>query len=246
MPDCAIFADTKGEPASVYRWLDYLDDLLPFPIHRVSAGSLEESEVQVRRSKKSGRLYINGKIPAFMKQADGRIGLMGRRCTSDFKIVPIQQQVRKLLGITRGTKDTVPVTMYIGISYDEVHRMKPSRLPYIRNTWPLVDAKLTRAGCLAWMKAKDYPEPPRSACRFCPFHSDDEWRRLKDQEPAEFDAAVAFENALQAAALTQEVLSGVPFLHSSAVPLGQVVFAANPARRQIDMFGNECEGLCGV
>lgn len=40
MPDGAIFADTQAEPASVYRWLDRLETMLPFPVHRVTAGSL--------------------------------------------------------------------------------------------------------------------------------------------------------------------------------------------------------------
>ena len=35
IPDCAIFSDTGAEPASVYKYLDYLEKLLPFPVHRV-------------------------------------------------------------------------------------------------------------------------------------------------------------------------------------------------------------------
>ena len=42
MPEAAIFADTGSEPATVYRWLDYLEKKLPFPVCRVGAGSLRE------------------------------------------------------------------------------------------------------------------------------------------------------------------------------------------------------------
>lgn len=42
MPDCAIFADTQSEPAAVYRHLDWLEKQLPFPVHRVTAGSLRD------------------------------------------------------------------------------------------------------------------------------------------------------------------------------------------------------------
>ena len=40
MPDCAIFADTGWEPKAVYEHLAWLGSLnvLPFPIHIVSAG----------------------------------------------------------------------------------------------------------------------------------------------------------------------------------------------------------------
>jgi len=43
MPDCAIFADTKAEPAAVYDQVTWLrsGNVLPFPIHDVSAGSLK-------------------------------------------------------------------------------------------------------------------------------------------------------------------------------------------------------------
>lgn len=39
-PDCAIFADTGWEPKAVYRHLQWLEDVLPFPVHRVSAGDI--------------------------------------------------------------------------------------------------------------------------------------------------------------------------------------------------------------
>lgn len=39
MPTVAIFADTQAEPASVYRWLDWLEKQLPFPVVRATAGN---------------------------------------------------------------------------------------------------------------------------------------------------------------------------------------------------------------
>ena len=43
MPDCAIFADTQAEPTRVYEWLSWLETQLPFPVHKVTKGSLRES-----------------------------------------------------------------------------------------------------------------------------------------------------------------------------------------------------------
>ena len=42
MPDCAIFADTGWEPKAVYEHLAWLrsPNVLPFPIHIVSAGDI--------------------------------------------------------------------------------------------------------------------------------------------------------------------------------------------------------------
>lgn len=42
MPDCAIFADTGWEPQAVYEYLEWLTsgNVLPFPVHIVSAGNI--------------------------------------------------------------------------------------------------------------------------------------------------------------------------------------------------------------
>ena len=252
MPKAAIFADTQGEPESVYVWLEWLERQLPFPVHRVTVGNLAEHELRIRRSKLSGKLYLKNSIPAFVKKPDGKRGLLGRKCTSDYKIVPIQREVKKIVGLKRSVNE-VRCKMWIGISIDEAHRMKPSRVPYIENIWPLIDAGLSRDDCLKWMKDNGYPEPPRSACVFCPFHSDYEWQRMKTNEPEAFARAVEFEQMLQLAASNQEVLKGVPFLHESCKPISEIDFERkikpangkiNPA--QLSLFGNECEGLCGV
>lgn len=248
MPDCAIFADTQSEPDSVYAWLDWLEKRLPFPIHRVSRGNLGADELRIRRSSKSGRLYLKNSIPAFVMKEDGTKGLLGRKCTADYKIVPIQQKIRELTGVKRAGKGVVAANVWIGISTDEAHRMKPSRVDYIRNIWPLIDAGMTRQDCLSWMARNGYPQPPRSACVFCPFHSDAEWFRLKNDEPHEFAKVIKFERDLQRAAKNQEVLRGVPYLHSTGVSIERVDLEqlVQRSHAQLDLFGNECEGLCGV
>lgn len=246
MPVAAIFADTQAEPAGVYRWLDWLEKQLPYPVHRVTVGNLREDELRIRRSKKSGKLYLKSSIPAFLLKPDGSKGLLGRRCTSDYKIVPLQRKVKELVGIKRATKD-VRAIVWVGISRDEAHRMKPSRVTYIENRWPLIDLNMTRQGCLKWMEAHGYPLPPRSACTFCPFHSDEEWRKLKTESPSEFAQVVDFEKRLQDAASQQETLRGTPYLHESCQPIGTVdVTEKRLGYQQVSLFGNECEGMCGV
>lgn len=250
--DCAIFADTQGEPPSVYKWLDTLKTLIaaaphPFPVYTVSQGNLAEDELRIKLSGRSGRLYRKNSIPAFVMSPEGKKGLLGRKCTTDYKIVPIQRKTKELLGIKRVTKNTTFMAdMWIGISTDEIVRIKPSRVAYARNIWPLIDADMSRNDCLKWMADKGFPVPPRSACTFCPFHSDNEWYRLKTDEPEEFAKAVVFERELQAATQRQEVMRGTPYLHNSCKNLDTVAFTVSDANNVVAAFGNECEGLCGV
>ena len=96
------------------------------------------------------------------------------------------------------------------------------------------------------MERMGYPKPPRSACIYCPFHSDAEWRRLKDEEPKEFARAVQFERDLQHAKSQTDKQRGKPFLHNSLKPLDTVDLTTDIERGQGEMFGNDCTGLCGV
>lgn len=244
MPDFAIFADTQAEPASVYKWLDWLETQLPFPVHRVTNGNMTEAMMTFRTAK-DGRVWTKSMIPAFMQATDGSIGLLGRSCTADYKIAPILKNLRRLCSIKRGEKQ-VQITQWIGISYDEIQRMKPSRDAWTQHRWPLIELEMRRHDCIAWLKKHGYPEPPRSACSYCPFHSNKEWRRLKDHEPEAFAEAVRVEKELQRTKAETDNMKSIPWLHRSCVPLEEVDLSTEMDAGQLDMFGNECEGLCGV
>jgi hypothetical protein len=244
MPDFAIFADTQAEPVSVYKWLDWLETQLPFPVHRVTRGNMT-ADMMAFRTAKDGRVWTKSMIPAFMQAPDGSIGLLGRSCTAHYKIAPILQNLRKFCGIKRGEKN-LQITQWIGISYDEIQRMKPSRDKWTQHRWPLIELEMRRHDCIAWLKRNGFPEPPRSACSYCPFHSNTEWRSLKDKEPEAFAEAVRVEKELQRTKAETDNMRSVPWLHRSCVPLEEVDLSNEMDAGQLDMFGNECEGLCGV
>lgn len=249
--DAAIFADTMAEPKSVYDWLDWLDaeiqnSAFPFPVCRVSAGDLEAATLRVRVSGKSGLNYLKPSVPVFMDRPTGG-GMMGRACTMDYKITPLLREAKRICGINRGQKE-VTVTTCIGISRDEMGRMKESREPWCRHRWPLVELGMNRQACVDWMAARGYPTPPRSACVFCPYHSNAEWRRLKADEPDGFERAVKYEIELQKSMAQISRLDGVPYLHNSRRLLTDVDFSEPQTDQMQFEFGiqNECEGMCGV
>lgn len=247
MPTAAIFADTHAEPESVYKWLDWLETQLPFPLYRVSAGSLTEAVFKPRKHQKTGATYFKNLIPAYTLNPDGTRGITGRACTRNHKLNPMFKKAKELAGIKRGQK-TIGVVSWIGISLDEVSRMKPSQLKWAQNRYPLIDMDMTRHDCLRWMEKNGYPPPPRSACTYCPFHSDHEWRRMKNEEPKEFAGAVAFEKKMQQLRTTENGpnrMRGKLFLHDSLKPLGEIDFTEDKTQGNFH-FHNECEGMCGV
>jgi hypothetical protein len=241
----AIFADTVHEPRKVYAHLEWLRSRLSYPVHVVSQGDLWESATRLRTRKDGNKAYLKTALPVFTFDGVDH-GRNIRQCTADFKIEPIQREIRRLLGRPRiSSKAPVLVEVLIGISVDEAQRMKPARFNWIKNVWPLIDRNMDRQGCLEWMEGRGYPIPPRSACTFWPHHDDGFWL---DMEPEEFADVCAKERALQVAYEASGSFSAVPFFHRSCVPLSEVTLVRPPHRasqRLLD-FGAECEGMCGV
>jgi hypothetical protein len=245
MPEAAIFADTQDEPQSVYRWLDWLEKQLPFPVHRVTKGKLSNS-AKMMKITNDGRKFSTTNIPFHTLSSTGEIGAIRMRgCTRDYKIYPIQRLLRKLAAIPRGQK-TPLLQQWIGISLDELQRMKPSRDPWYECRWPLIELRMSRQQCLDWMLARGFPEPPRSACVYCPYHSNKEWRRLQVDEPEAFAEAVQFERDIQANKASTQNFSSTPFLHRSCKPLDAIDFRTDVEKGQLTLWDDECEGMCGV
>lgn len=247
MPDAAIFADTQAEQKRVYEWLEWLEKQLPFPVYKTTKGDLTRAALSVRKRKTGEGQWVKSLIPAYTLEPDGKRGHMMRSCTYDYKLLPLLAMQRKLAGIKRGQKE-ITVTSWIGISWDEVQRMKPSREPWVQHRYPLIELQMRRDQCIKWMLDHGYPEPPRSACVYCPYHDDREWSRMKTDEPDEFLRAVDFEAAMQAAHGKTDNRRGVCYLHPSRVPLSEVVFRG-PNQNQLGLWNtmqSECEGMCGV
>jgi hypothetical protein len=95
-PDAAIFADVGWEPRAVYEHLDRLEAELEsaeIPLYRVSRGNLRMDVLNPNK-------HTN--LPAFIKNPDGSTGKVRRHCTDRYKLRPIREQVRLLLGAALG------------------------------------------------------------------------------------------------------------------------------------------------
>ena len=240
MPDCAIFADTQNESQATYRFLAYLEKLLPFPVHRVTASNLLKI---IGQKRKNGR-YRKVKIPAFI---DGKSpGKMAQSCTGDFKKTPIKKKVREIAGLFKKRSPASPiVTQWLGISVDEADRMKPSGENWRMNRYPLIELNLRRQDCLQWMQQHSYNAPPKSACVFCPYQSQARWGSLSD---VDWKLAIIADEKLREHPSPEYCDNGPLFLHREMLPLTYLrPFLTHPSLfDDKDGFSNECEGMCGV
>lgn len=253
-PDFAIFADTLAEPRHVYDYLTYLEPLLSFPVRRVSVGNLETD--LLRGFNRTGQRYAT--IPAFLRNAGGDVGMTRRQCTSDYKIDAIEAEVRRELGIKpgqsirhflklkRSQETPALVEQWVGISTDEIERLRRSDKAYIHLRHPLIEARMSRRDCVRWLEERQYRVPSKSACVFCPFKDNEEWRFLKEHHPADFARAVKVDQAIRNGNPGRGLTATVVGLHRSLQPLETIDFNKPEADQQRFGFANECLGMCGV
>jgi len=254
MPDAAIFADTQAEPDSVYEWLDWLKRQLPYPVYTVTKGSLTKGSLtpSVREKEsgkeKAGGSYMRRLIPLFGITPDGKVtAAIGRKCTADYKVQPIEKKVKELAQIKRGQKE-ISVTQWIGISWDEMSRAKTPKHKWQQFRYPLLEMEMKRHHCLEWMRQNNYPTPPRSACFYCPFHDNIEWRKLRNEEPEAFQQAVQFDKEIRKAYKDNDpTMKMEVYVHKSCLPLSEVDLDSEEDKGQQNFnFINDCEGMCGV
>lgn len=243
MPTCAIFADTQAEPNNVYTHLDWLEKQLPYPVYPVTAGSLKYEILAATQ----GKQRMDARPPFFVSTG----GMLRRQCTQDYKLTPIQKKVRELLGMApRQRKFKERARLWIGISLDEISRMKLSRVSYIENVWPLVEKRMTRSDCIAWVTKKGYAIPPKSSCTFCPYHDNQTWRVMKMNHPESFSESVLIDEAIRNGVKDRKNGKSLSttkwFVHRSLKPLKEIDFRSAEELGQLNLFENECEGMCGV
>jgi len=248
----AVFADTHDEPAAVYDWIVKLEALIaaaphPYPITRVTAGSLS-AEALTPKTRADGTPYYRNPIPTFLRVGDRPVGkLPGRGCTRDYKIRPILRHLKQTYQVPH--KHPVPlITQWLGISLDELQRAKQSDSMWTQHRWPLIEMRMTRLDCLDWLTSNGFPVPPRSACVYCPFRADAEWREMRDTAPDDWRRACDFDDALRATREGTENLDARVYIHRSGQPLAVAPIDPDDNDRHLELWDwrAECDGVCGV
>ncbi len=167
--DGVVFADTGGETPDTYKAVEIARSY--FQQHEIPFSVVQ---AQSRGTTLYGTALRRRVIPS----------VHWRWCTRDFKVNPIHKFYR---GLNR------PVRQYVGIAFDEIHRMRDSRDALITNLYPLVDKRLTRQDCVDIISQAGLPVPERSGCYFCPFNSSERWKWMLRNYPDLFEKAIELE-----------------------------------------------------
>ena len=179
--DVAIFADTGWERQDTYKNVEMLRDFAEdygVPVVTV------RGHTSVREQAINPKYKYNGNfvhMPIFLKSdRSDKISMSKRQCTSHYKIKPIRKYLRDTFG------NSAKFDQWIGITLDEITRMKPSGVKYITNKFPFVEKEFglrwNRGDCVKWLQDHGLGVPSKSSCIGCPYHSDDTWLLLNEHE----------------------------------------------------------------
>jgi hypothetical protein len=232
-PERIVCADTGREAQSTWDYLDaQVAPLLSTVGLTVEIASHDLATVDLYSG--NGDLLI----PAYTK--DGKLPTF---CSTEWKRRPVRRWLR-----TNGYGPAKPVSLWLGISVDEVGRAKPSPTSWITHRYPLLmDVALNKRECVALVKAAGLPEPPRSSCWMCPHRADAEWLALSPVDRVKA-------NALDAEIRSRDITNGNGgiWLHKSRKPLAELSDAELTKPTEVlPLFGEpgqeECEsGYCFI
>jgi len=168
--DEILFADTGSELPQTYKTVEQMKEVakqynIPFTVITSKLGNIYEHYFRTKS------------LPSIVR----------RDCTSKFKISPMRNYLRGKYGKEE------KFTQYIGIGYEELHRVRLSDVKYIISSYPLVEAKIDRDKCIEINKAHGFIDVVKSGCWFCPFTPKQGWINLARDNPELFDKAIALE-----------------------------------------------------
>lgn len=223
-PDLGVIVDTEREQSTTWTYMDQV--ITPalasvgFVLNKVKKS--EYATVDLYGGADGETLLL----PVFTNQS-GDVGKLPTYCSTEWKT-----RVARRWATAQGCTE---VDMWLGISSDEKHRMKASKGKW-GNRHPLIERGMNRGDCESLVVNRmGWPRPPRSSCWNCPNHTQEEWRDIKENKPADWSQAIRFD---------REMRHRDPnaFLHPDCIPLEH----ADLSDPNGVLFGHCDSGLCFV
>lgn len=179
-PDLAYIVDTEREKSTTWA---YYDSILRPELARVG--------VDLVRIPRSQYCCVdvwadNGTILIPVYTSTGKLSAY---CSNEWKKRVGMRWLRD-----QGVKSC---ENWLGISTDEMKRVRFSGVGWLVNKFPLIELGLSRSDCIATVLSLGWPKPPRSSCWMCPNMGTPEWVDMQVNQPNDYQKAVTFEGAIR-------------------------------------------------
>jgi hypothetical protein len=130
-PDYVVFSDPGAESEATYRHSSWCIELAAkhgIRIDVVKGGDIWNDAITFAERRENAGIKRYASIPLFVKNNNGREGMMPRQCTKEYKIEPIEEYHRRVV-LALKPRQRAPkepaVEVLIGISADEERRATP-------------------------------------------------------------------------------------------------------------------------
>ncbi len=245
--DAAIHADTTHERAETYalakRWTPWLEErgvrvvtvnggrpVIGTDVPSYTSIPAHAAEIPVVNK------WGDPDIPVHVLHADGLpAGMLRRQCTHDWKIAPIRRWLQK-------HRKKQQVEQWIGITLDEITRMRVSDVKYQVLAFPFIemlDRPWTRGMVMRWLQDNDLEIPVKSSCIFCPYHDRATWREIKRSGTGDWEKAVTVDEAIR-----HKRPGYLCYLTAARKPLVDCDFRSQEDHGQLTLWDEECQGMC--
>jgi hypothetical protein len=169
-------------------------------------------------------------IPGYTDKS-GDMGKLAAFCSGKWKQDVCERYLRSI--------GVVTATDWIGISLDEMRRVRKQHRGWLKLHYPLIfDVRMRRTDCVDLIRNQGWTGPiPHSACFMCPNMADDEWLDQQINWPDDFAEAVRIE---------RECRERDPhfWMHPSCQPLDTIDFREPPTAQGSFLAERGCTTGC--
>ena len=130
-------------------------------------------------------------------------GKLGQKCTQHYKIKPMSRKIREILdsrfGISRrsGRVGCNIVETWIGFTYSEVERVKPSKRKYQYFRYPLIEMNMSNDDVIRFFNENEIDPPPRSVCNACFANGLNTLKDMCYERPEDWEQAVRVDKSVR-------------------------------------------------
>jgi hypothetical protein len=156
-PDLAVIADTGREQSTTWDYMDRVTRpaLRVVGVELVRVPASEFATVDLYGGKDGASLLI----PAFTTQAGGEVGKLTAYCSNEWK--------RRVVQRWATAQGVTAAQMWIGISVDELWRVRNDESAKWGQRYPLIDARISRGDCVALVARMGWPPALRGHRALC-------------------------------------------------------------------------------
>jgi hypothetical protein len=237
--DFAYFADTGWEKSRTYRYLDWLETQVPFPVIRLQRAGANLGEFLIENTTLSNK----GRQTAPF-YVDEPFGMMDKQCSKEWKTRVIQGALRALLGLApgeRGPSEPV-IEQWLGMTTDELQRVSSSEKRYLHHRYPLIEKRMSKMDVFAWYDLRQIRRPPKSSCIFCPLQKPAQFREIRE-DGEDWPRLVGFDRSIRPGYAGME---GAAYLVRQCKPIDEADLDSPEDKGQVS-FDDFCgDGNCGV